>query len=90
DEELRFHTKVTPVLHLFEIIGSLYDSANTRSSTEPSLLDAIYVLVKYRDEYDPLFLPKPVQMIAFPILYALGKLMGRHRLVDANIASHYE
>jgi quercetin dioxygenase-like cupin family protein len=90
DTELRFNGKVVPAMHFSELIGTIYDSANARNSTEPSLLDAIYVLMKYRDEYDPVFLPKPVQMVGFPVLYALGKLTGRHRVMEEYIAGHYD
>ena len=90
DGELRFHAKIVPPMHFSEIVGTIYDSANARGSTEPNLLDAAYVLTKYRGEYDPIFLPKPVQIFGMPILYALGKLTGRHRLIDQWIAAHYE
>jgi hypothetical protein len=89
DEEVRFRVTVTPALHFAELLGAIYQSANERNSAEPSLLDATYVLSKYRDEYDPVFLPKPVRVIGLPLLYALGKLTGRHEVMERHIASHY-
>lgn len=90
DTELRFWSKVTPALHLCELIASLYDAANARNNAEPGLRDAIYVLEKYKDEYEPHFLPRPVINILFPILYAAGKVTGRHQIMDQRIAANYD
>lgn len=89
DEEVRFRVKITPALHFSEFVGTIYDSANARRSTEPNLLDAAYLLAKYRGEQE-VFLPKLLEVIGLPILYTLGKLTGRHRLVEQWIAAHYE
>jgi quercetin dioxygenase-like cupin family protein len=90
DEEVRFRVTVTPALQFAEMLGAFYHSANERNNTEPSLVDAAYILSKYRDNFDAVSLPKPILAIILPPLYALGKITGRHQVMERYIATHYE
>lgn len=89
DDELYYRYNITPALHFMEIIGCIYRSANERGHVQPSLLDASIVLTRYRDEYEPIFLPPPIRLFGLPLLALLGSLNGRSKVIDRWIAEHY-
>ncbi|MBN2471248.1 MAG: hypothetical protein JXN59_11030, partial [Anaerolineae bacterium] len=64
-------------------------SANERGSAMPSLLDAAVVMMHYRDEYIPVFLPPPMRVVGMPLLALIARLNGRARVVDGWIMAHY-
>jgi len=47
----------------------------------PRLFDAAYLLSRYRSEMGMVEIPAPVQRLVFPIVVAIGRLLGLGRQV---------
>jgi hypothetical protein len=55
-----------------------------RSGGRPNPFDAAYLLGRYRREMAQGDMPAPVRVVLFPILRAVGRILGRdRRYVDA-------
>jgi hypothetical protein len=50
-----------------------------RRGGRPDPFDAAYLLGRYRTEFAQGDIPAPVRILGFPILRALGRLLGRDR-----------
>ncbi len=58
--------------------------AEAQRGSRPSLLDAAFLARRYRDEFGLVEIPAPVQRLVFPVLVAIGTLLGRYdRYTDA-------
>ena len=45
----------------------------------PGLFDAAYLSHRYRSEFEIMEAPAPVRRFVFPVIVAVGRLLGRHR-----------
>lgn len=79
DQILHYSGHVKPSNNYEYFIRHIYQSANEAKDDKPSPFDAAFLLTKYKSEMDMLVIPKPVKMIVFPILLAVGKLTGRFK-----------
>ena len=69
------------------IIENVYNSANAANDVKPSPFDAAFLLTKYKSEIDLLVIPTPVRKIVFPILFVLGRMLGKYsKFSDAPVA----
>ena len=50
-----------------------------RTGGRPNPFDAAYLLGRYRTEFAQGDIPAPVRVLVFPILRAVGRLLGRDR-----------
>lgn len=66
------------------ILTALFDSMKRRGRTRPDFFDAAFLLSRYRLEMVMLEIPAVVQKVAFPVLLAVGKILGKYdRFRDA-------
>lgn len=79
DETLHYSGHVKPTNNYEYFIRHIYLSANEANNDKPSPFDAAFLLTKYKSEMDMLVIPKPVKLIVFPVLLAIGKLTGKFR-----------
>jgi quercetin dioxygenase-like cupin family protein len=77
DDELVIEGWASPPGNLEFFLSHLIASGGR--GDRPNPLDAAFLLRRYRSELRLGVPPAPVQRIVFPLLYALGKLTGRHR-----------
>lgn len=79
DTIMRYTGHVKPSNNYEYFISHIYKSANEANDDKPGPFDAAFLLTKYRSEMDMLVIPKPVKVIIFPILLAIGKLTGKYK-----------
>jgi len=83
DEVLRCSGSVTPPGNVEYFLTEAFASMRRRGG-RPNPLDAAYLIGRYRTEFAQGDIPAPVRVLAFPVLRALGRLLGRgRRYVDA-------
>lgn len=78
-QTLHYSGHVKPSNNYEYFIRHIYQSANEANDDKPSPFDAAFLLTKYKSEMDMLVIPKPVKMIVFPILLAIGNLTGKFK-----------
>jgi quercetin dioxygenase-like cupin family protein len=79
DDDLRCMGYIEPADNIEYFLGQLYDSMKRSGRPRPGLLDAAYLLTRYRSEFAMLDIPAPVQRFVFPVLIGAGRLLGRFR-----------
>lgn len=78
-QELRCTGYIEPADNVEYILGGIFASARRNGGGQPGLFDAAYLSRRYRTEMGLLEIPAPVQRLVFPLLVALGTLLGRYR-----------
>ena len=72
DQTMLYSGHVKPSNNYEYFIRHIYQSSNEVNDDKPSPFDAAFLLTKYKSEMDMLVIPKPVKLIIFPILLAIG------------------
>jgi len=75
---LRCSGRVSPPANLEYVLTQVFASMR-RGGGRPNPFDAAYLLGRYRTEIAQGDIPAPVRVVVFPILRALGRLLGRDR-----------
>jgi quercetin dioxygenase-like cupin family protein len=76
--DLRVSGYIEPADNIEYFLEAIYESQRGNGGTRPNLLDAAFLARRYRDEFGILEIPAPVQRFAFPVLVAIGRLLGRY------------
>ena len=76
--ELRAWGYVEPADNTEFFLGELFALARAGRG-RPSMLDVAFLLRRYRGEFAMYAIPAPVQRFGFPLLVAVGHLLGRYR-----------
>ena len=79
DDELVCSGYVRPPDNLEYFLTQVYASMKAGGNDRPRLFDAAYLLTRYRSEFGMAEPPRPVQRVLFPVVVAVGRLLGRHR-----------
>jgi uncharacterized cupin superfamily protein len=69
---------IEPADNVEYFLTELYASTK-RNGGRPSLFDAAFLMTRYRREFGMLEIPGAVQQFLFPILVAVGRLLGKYR-----------
>jgi quercetin dioxygenase-like cupin family protein len=77
--DLRCKGYITPPDNVEYFLAALYDSMKRSGGPRPGLFDAAYLATRYRSEFGMLEIPRLVQRIIFPVLIAIGTLLGKYR-----------
>jgi quercetin dioxygenase-like cupin family protein len=84
DDELASTGFARPPQNIEYFLTQLYASMRRNGGERPGLFDTAYLLGRYRDEFGMLEIPAPVQRFVFPVILAVGRLLGKHsRFADA-------
>ena len=59
-------------------LGSLFSSTREHGGGRPALFDAAFLLTRYRGEYAILELPLVVQRLVIPVIYVIGRVLGKY------------
>jgi quercetin dioxygenase-like cupin family protein len=82
--ELRCTGWVKPPHNVEYFLTALFESMKRSGAKRPGLFDAAFLLTRYRSEMGMLEIPAVVQRVAFPILLAIGRMLGKYdRFKDA-------
>jgi quercetin dioxygenase-like cupin family protein len=76
--ELWCAASVDPADNVEYLLTELFAAMQRNGGTKPSLFDAAFLVWRYRSEYAMSTIPMPVQMVLFPILVAVGTLLGKY------------
>jgi quercetin dioxygenase-like cupin family protein len=79
DDELICDGHVRPPGNVEYFLGEVYASMRANGGGRPNMLDAAYLLRRYRTEFGMMDIPAPVQRFVFPVLIVVGRVLGRHR-----------
>lgn len=60
-------------------LTSLFASTKGKGDGRPRLMDATFLLTRYRAEYAMLEIPPVVRRVIMPLLYGVGRLLGKYR-----------
>ena len=77
--ELRMVGWCTPPDNIEFFLGALFASAKQNGGGRPGLFDAAFLSTRYRSEFAILELPAFVQRFVIPVLYVVGRVLGKHR-----------
>jgi mannose-6-phosphate isomerase-like protein (cupin superfamily) len=75
--ELRMTGWCKPPDNIEFFLGALFASAKENGG-RPALFDAAFFITRYRSEFAMLELPAFVRRILIPILYGVGRVLGKH------------
>lgn len=78
EEDLRGRGYIEPADNIEYFLGAIFESQKQSGGSRPNLLDAAFLARRYRDEFGLLEIPAPVQRLVFPVLVAIGALLGRY------------
>lgn len=79
DDELVCTGLVRPADNIEYFLTRVYASMRATGKPRPRLFDAAYLLTRYRSEFGMATPPRGVQRVLFPIVLAVGRLLGLHR-----------
>ncbi len=78
DDALRCTGHVEPVHNVEYLLTELFASARRRGG-KPDPFDAAFLARRYRSEYAMMAIPTAVQRVLFPVLIAIGHVLGKYR-----------
>jgi uncharacterized cupin superfamily protein len=76
---LRCRGYIEPADNIEYFLEAIFESQKRNGGSRPDLLDAAFLVWRYRSEYRMVGIPRPVQRVVFPVLVAIGGLLGRYR-----------
>lgn len=79
DTPLRCTGYIEPADNIEYFLSEIFASQRASADARPNVLDAAYLARRYRSEFAMLQIPSAVQRFVFPVLIAIGTLLGRYR-----------
>lgn len=79
DDELVCTGIIRPPLNIEYFLGEIFASTRRHGGKRPGIFDAAYLSHRYRSEFEILEVPTPVRRLLFPVIAAVGRLLGWHR-----------
>lgn len=79
DDQLVCTGVIRPPDNVEYFLGEIFASTERHGGKRPGIFDAAYLSHRYRSEYEILEVPAPVRRLLFPLIVAVGKLLGLHR-----------
>lgn len=82
--ELRCTGWIEPADNIEYFLSALYDSVKRGGGKRPNLFEAAFLARRFRSEFGMVEVPSAVQRFVFPVLIAVGRLLGKYdRYADA-------
>ena len=78
-EDLVCTGTIRPPDNIEYFLGEVYASMRLNGGERPGFFDAAYLSQRYRSEFAILEVPAPVRRFVFPVIVAVGTLLGRYR-----------
>ena len=69
---------VKPANSIDYFLTEMYKSMDAGDGERPEPFSSAYLMTRYKSEYDMLELPSFVRTVIVPIIYAIGKLLGKY------------
>jgi quercetin dioxygenase-like cupin family protein len=77
-EELVCTGYIEPADNIEYFLASLYESRRQSGGAGPNPLDAAFLTRRYRSEFGMAAVPMAVQRLVFPVMVAIGTILGRY------------
>jgi len=77
--ELRMAGWCKPPDNIEFFLGALFASVRENGGGRPALFDAAFLTTRYRTEYAMLELPTFVRRVVIPIVYVVGRVLGKYK-----------
>lgn len=78
-QDLRCDAYVEPADNLEYFLTQLFESMKRNGGTKPDPFDAAFLMTRYGSEFTMVAIPPPVRLILFPVMVAIGRLLGWYR-----------
>jgi mannose-6-phosphate isomerase-like protein (cupin superfamily) len=78
EEDLRGRGYIEPADNIEYFLGAIFESQKRSGGSRPNLFDAAFLARRYRSGFGMAGIPAPVQRLVFPVLVAIGRLLGRY------------
>jgi quercetin dioxygenase-like cupin family protein len=78
EEDLRGTGYVEPADNLEYFLTALFDSMKRSGGKRPDPFEAAFLTRRYRSEFGMAEIPAPVQRFVFPVLIAIGRVLGKY------------
>jgi mannose-6-phosphate isomerase-like protein (cupin superfamily) len=78
NEPLFIEGWIKPANSIIFFLSTLYSAQKKSGSGRPEIFDAAYLTVRYKSEYGNYAIPALVQKTIIPIVYFIGKLLGKY------------
>ncbi len=78
EEVLRCTGYIEPADNVEYFLGAIFESQKRSGGARPNPFDAAFLARRYRSEFGMVEIPAPVQRFVFPVLVAVGRLLGRY------------
>ena len=78
DSELRCNAYIEPADNIEFFLSALFESTRLNGGKQPDPFDAAFLVTRYRSEFAMLAIPALVQRLVFPLLVAVGRLLGKY------------
>jgi quercetin dioxygenase-like cupin family protein len=82
EEDLVCTGYIQPPDNIEYFLGAIYDSQRESGGARPGMLDAAFLTRRYGSEFAMTEIPPPVQRFVFPVMVAVGRLLGKYRKYD--------
>jgi mannose-6-phosphate isomerase-like protein (cupin superfamily) len=79
DDDLECLGYIEPPDNIEYFLTQLFDSTRRNGGKAPNAFEAAFLIRRYRSEFVMLEIPALVQRAIFPILVAIGTLLGKYR-----------
>jgi len=79
ESDLRCTAYIEPADNVEYFLTEIFESTKRSGGARPGMLDAAFLTRRYRSEFAMVDIPAPVQRFVFPLLIAVGRLLGRYR-----------
>ena len=70
---------IEPPDNIEYFLGEIFASTKRRGATRPDPFDAAFLASRYRSEFTMVGVPAAVRWFVFPLLVALGGMLGKYR-----------
>ena len=78
EEDLRCMGYIEPADNVEYFLAAIFESQKRSGGARPNPFDAAFLARRYRSEFGMVEIPAPVQRFVFPVLVAVGRLLGRY------------
>ena len=78
DTEARLTGWCIPPGNVEYYLSSLFVSMKQHGGKRPGFFDAAFLTTRYKSEFAMVDMPKPVETIVIPLLYGLGRVLGKY------------
>jgi quercetin dioxygenase-like cupin family protein len=77
--ELRCDGWIEPPDNIEYFLGAVYDAQRRSGGKRPDPFEMAFLVSRYRSEFAMVEVPALVQRVVFPVLVAIGRLLGKYR-----------